>query len=851
MKTSFWELINRYKIEIPEIQRDYAQGRIDEKVNAIRKKFIGDLLACLSEDNKFLNLDFIFGQSINRQNIAEFEKHKYNLESMLNVLARYSEETGIGFEHQINPKPIDKSNEKVLIPIDGQQRLTTLFLLHLFFGAKASEDINLLNNFTYCTRKSSTQFIEKLIANKSILNHKTDKPSIYIKDEPWFFKSWTKDPTIQGILVTLDEVARQTSNYDDNTFQKGWKNLTTEDYKIFFNFFDIQEKDLNNDLYIKMNARGKPLSEFENFKAWLEKKWKNPTITPDDWKSKLDKEWMNLFWDTKDKISDIDTNYLNFFKIMALFKWIEKNNDIISGDTIDDQNQAILKKLRNSNYVPIEFYENNELFNDQDTLHFIFFVLDCFSNENHLLAEEEKFETIINSIWHKPFYNEAKGIKKTIFHNILNLYLPDLTFIYAAFRFIHLSNHQKFSDYSDLKKKNLLDWLRVSRNIIYNSRIDNEVPFLKAVNAIADLENNILNIKGHIKCTKNKNNQNRYDWISFFSTRQVNEEWIKSNLDPNLWEDSLIKAEDHIYFYGQIQFLLDLSVNPEDSEVYNLEKFQDYFAKASQLFSKENLENNTLPIQRAFFAFDKSEELRWMRWHRNWRACFYSNNTANSRVRDENWRDLFNNKKHVLKDFLDSKSDFSNNSLISYIDKTKEQINDWRFFILDNPNVLQHCHNKIIRFVNGNDLNIRLLEKTTAYSRQRDLRSYHLYLKFKYEEVLDLSKERIKYCSVSNQAEIPFGIINGWQLNNQSYEIRFYYDVPNDTFSKPYQIRFFNPNDKNIDDYALNIKKILEDNDLQFFRKSNDYRYGFWKVEDTYEEAKNLIINLCIALKAL
>ncbi|RCW33867.1 DUF262 domain-containing protein [Marinilabilia salmonicolor] len=850
MKTSFWKLINRYKIEIPEIQRDYAQGRIDEKVNAIRKKFIEDLLACLFEDDKFLNLDFIFGQSISRQNIAEFEKHKYNLESMLNVLAKYSEETGISFEHQINPKPIDKNKEKVLIPIDGQQRLTTLFLLHLFFGARASKDTSLLNNFTYCTRKSSTQFIEKLIANKKILNQKTNKPSTNIKDEPWFFKSWTKDPTIQGMLVTLDEIARQTFYYEDNNFPEGWKNLITEDYKIFFNFFDIQEKNLNNDLYIKMNARGKPLSEFENFKAWLEKKWNNSSITPDDWKIKLDKEWMNLFWDTKDKISDIDTNYLNFFKIIALFRWIDKNNNIISSDAINEQNLAIIKKLRNNNYVPIEFYENNELFNDQDTIHFIFYILDCMSNEEHLMPEEEKFETIVNSIWHSPFYNESKGFRKTIFNSILDLNLTHLAFIYSVFRFLYLSNHQRLSDYSDLEKKNLTDWLRVSRNIIYNSRIDNEVPFVKAVNAIAELENNILNIKGHIKFTKDKNNQNRYDWISFFSTRQVNEEWIKSNLDPNFWEDSLIKAEDHIYFYGQIQFLLNLSVNAEDSELYNLEKFQYYLSKASQLFSKENLENNTLPIQRAFFAFDKSEELHWMRWHSNWRACFYSNNTPNSRIRDENWRNLFNKKTGILKDFLDSRSDFSFTYLMSYINDEKEKTNNWRFFILDNPDVLQHCGHNMIRFLGGNKEYTRLLEKTTAYSNQRDLKSYHLYLKFKYEEVLDISKERIKYCSVSHQGEVPFGIINGWYFNNQSYEIRFYFDVPNETFNKPYQVRFFHPDANNFNNYPNIIKKTLQE-DFQFFNETDDYWYGLWKVEDTYEEAKNLIIDLCKALNKL
>ena len=44
-------------------------------------------------------------------------------------------------------------------------------------------------------------------------------------------------------------------------------------------------------------------------------------------------------------------------------------------------------------------------------------------------------------------------------------------------------------------------------------------------------------------------------------------------------------------------------------------------------------------------------------------------------------------------------------------------------------------------------------------------------------------------------------------------------------------------------------RNILEKN--QFFKETDDYWYGFWKVKDTYEEAKELIIDLCKALNKL
>ena len=48
------------KIEIPIIQRDYAQGRNVPEVNRIRKRFLESLHTALTE-NKQLKLDFVYG----------------------------------------------------------------------------------------------------------------------------------------------------------------------------------------------------------------------------------------------------------------------------------------------------------------------------------------------------------------------------------------------------------------------------------------------------------------------------------------------------------------------------------------------------------------------------------------------------------------------------------------------------------------------------------------------------------------------------------------------------------------------------------------------------------------------
>ena len=41
---SFFQLISKCRIEIPIIQRDYAQGRVNSKAKDVRKAIVSDLI---------------------------------------------------------------------------------------------------------------------------------------------------------------------------------------------------------------------------------------------------------------------------------------------------------------------------------------------------------------------------------------------------------------------------------------------------------------------------------------------------------------------------------------------------------------------------------------------------------------------------------------------------------------------------------------------------------------------------------------------------------------------------------------------------------------------------------------
>lgn len=259
------------KIIIPMIQRDYAQGRPSAAVSRIRSRFLDSLYNAIV--NQSITLDFIYG---------------------------------------------DIDEHGVMTPLDGQQRLTSLFLLHWYAAKKEgipAEEYAFLKNFSYETRYCSRDFCEQLITafHPSFKGKLSDE----IIDQDWFPLDWQKDSTISSMLVMLDAI--------NNKFQK-IENLWTKlkEGAIKFYFLPIKDMGLTDELYIKINSRGKPLTSFENFKAELEQYIKEADESVATRViHKIDTVWTNLLWQYRNSVSrnpeDMlpDDKFLNFFRFIC------------------------------------------------------------------------------------------------------------------------------------------------------------------------------------------------------------------------------------------------------------------------------------------------------------------------------------------------------------------------------------------------------------------------------------------------------------------------------------------------------------------------------------------------------
>ena len=444
---TFLELIKDYKIIIPLIQRDYAQGREKEKNKA--EKF---LEAIKNGCNSKLNLDFVYGKR-------------------------------------------DKEN-KIFIPLDGQQRLTTLFLIHWYLSLENDYKLE-LSNFSYEVRSSSKDFLEELTKNKNwkIFSRKNIKTQV--ENSNWFFLSWKKDLTVVSLLNMLDLIEKFFEKEDINNLNN-----------ITFDILYLNKFKLTDELYVKMNARGKPLTLFENFKAefesYIEKTGDSKEVIAKN-KASFDNEWLNIFWNlAKKKVEEKQINideapklademFYNFFYNSTFNLFLAKQDKILK---INNEEYSTINNFIEENDI-FSFYK--QTFDDTNTIG----IIKVLNN----LKVDEIFETFVNNIDKITQWDRAK---------FYALYLGYIC---------------------DLDENEFGRWKRVSFNLINNQLIQSPEDLIKTIQSLNDLiENSNKDIYGYIK--------DNYEVIHYFSTIQRKEESLKVNLISNdeNWEKELIDS---------------------------------------------------------------------------------------------------------------------------------------------------------------------------------------------------------------------------------------------------------------------------------------------------------------------
>ena len=729
---SFFNLIKEYVIEVPIIQRDYAQGRILPNVTYIRKRFVTDLVTNII-DAEPMHLGFVYGKIEGKDKLKKVQLHKKAVETLLGTVTQYANQFQIEVETSIFSAKNEQNHNLRFIPLDGQQRLTTLFVLFWYLNMrKGNSDNNWTSNFKYNNRKSTVAFFEALTnpeITKKILTDLSDDLDSQIKSYTWYLNKWSHDATVSGVLVMLQAMHNEFTLYPDFKFD----DLSLVDINFSFDFLDLDELAQTDDLYIKMNERGKLLTDFEHFKAWLQdyasKKYKSEeqqSFLEKFW-LKLDTDYLDFFWRSiTTDYSTLDDFFFNFLKTMAVTYHLAN----YKAKEIPDFLKSLLSEIRNTErydkdklkYIPISefvFQYKDENDCEQNFELFSFGALQFIDHSfTTVLLYDKDSREVTQSCLRYPFTS----------NEIMDSYMKEGQFTINLWDhvmyFTILTYHDKIKN---VNLEHLKNWLRITRNLIYNTYIQNPENLYSALHSINELSDQYLsNVNQELLGSIIQ----REDFVlDFFNRNQLNEEKIKSKLIGNLdWKAEIEKLEYHPYFYGQINFIFQM-INDDESGV-GFDDFKRYSEVVSKLFDKDS---DDFLLQRALLTIGDY----LIQVGPNYSFCKTETNSLRSR--NENWRKVFGVKekrtflKKMIQRIFEQKEITIKNALNTIIKSHGYTIENWEYYFLESVRPMQECKLLAIRWY-GKD-NVRLL-------KTRSISGYHLELRTSY--LLDYLDQSLK-----------------------------------------------------------------------------------------------------------
>ena len=508
---TFLEFAQNKKIEIPIFQRDYAQGRNDHMTDKIRKNFISSLIEALDK-NTPIELDFIYGREV----------------------------------------------DNTITLIDGQQRLTTLFLLHWYISQRIGK-IDAFKNikFSYATRDYAKDFTAKLTTGEDFkIDFIQVILSTELKDKNWFYDDWQHDPTVSGMLNTLDEIHKQLR---DKTIDHYWSLLEQDKQGIItFYWLDLKKHELTDELYLKMNARGKQLSNFENFKASLVKRindeqWESKEKDEETFSYKMDTTYTDLFWKYRGDVNVIDYEVTNFFAGMAMIGYVLKEKNSEAQQKRAQELFSNPLSVVASDFSKEDFERLEEFLDFYSTVENISIKTDLWKyyNTNNKRGFFEEFIKDENKGTQKA-YRGATYKQRVFFYAITNLFI-------------------KVKD----NKAKVEEFIQVVRNIIENEAIDSAETFAGAIKLMRELLDGSLDIYDYLSKTAIQ---------SKFASYQVVQEIDKAKriVADSQWKEAIWKAENHLMFKGDIGFLLLETEN-------NLDLFKKRYEVAKEMFDEDGV----------------------------------------------------------------------------------------------------------------------------------------------------------------------------------------------------------------------------------------------------------------------
>ncbi|EEX51544.1 hypothetical protein HMPREF6745_2962, partial [Prevotella sp. oral taxon 472 str. F0295] len=445
----------------------------------------------------------------------------------------------------------------------------------------------------------------------------------FITCQTWFPTAWKQDPTIQALLRMLSGTKLNDKHGEDITdgleelfqdttpeeFEDYWNILTSEDAPIVFYQLPLDHFGLSDDLYIKMNARGKQLTMFENFKADLIGYIREQAQDNEEWESlldiktgipiSLDTTWMDLFWKNRSINNRVDEIYFEFLNRFFL------NYHITDIEGENDKYYAYLTGKEQKNVITYNSLESYKWKShiDKGLYEDLKKILDNFAASN---VEQHE----LACPWFKKFYyipqyeTDTNRKNSNVDIERKSLKVHDLTqqqrvVFYAICKFF-----KEGAANTDLEKKDLKNWMRFVWNMASVRNPDGGL----AIDSVSSMKSVISVLSGfdaHNIYKELKHYDNTAPNNAF--GRQLIEEIEKAKIiladDDSLalykgscskqdgsiyntWEEIIKEAEQFAFFDGGIRFLIR-----NNADEWTVGFFDEKWTNAQRFFDKNGIKD--------------------------------------------------------------------------------------------------------------------------------------------------------------------------------------------------------------------------------------------------------------------
>lgn len=321
---------NNNKIIIPDLQRDYCWGVIQGNKELLATEFMSSLIELFNENpSEEFTLGLIYGYELENSGLS-------------------------GHTHLC----------------DGQQRITTLFLLLGMLNRKTDGKFKqyLISDFElnkdgrepylqYAIRESTLYFLSDLVCEFFL---KDDIKAIDdVKKQDWYFDDYNLDSSIVSMLEALKLIEKKLGEVDNLA---AFGDFVVS--KLQMLYYDMGTRIQGEETFVVINSTGEPLTPTENLKP----RYISQLTDGQEQASELWEEWENFFWlnragGGKMKNDTADKGFLEFLRWVMLlnsnkdvFEEVRKgenfNIDKLDAETIQEYFEAVKFAFIDGNIFP-------------------------------------------------------------------------------------------------------------------------------------------------------------------------------------------------------------------------------------------------------------------------------------------------------------------------------------------------------------------------------------------------------------------------------------------------------------------------------------------------------------------